>query len=245
MGIRLGWTLVGSLLLAVAAWRNGEALPPPDELFPQLQEEPAQTAVSRPPFEATVGDITYTVRPLYRYDISGLVVSLHDSTAWWDWIHEAAYDRLNVEDLCVVFGDNVRSGAYSRIQFSSGEFECLFSSSSAADWQAFSLYAVSNNHLLTDRPELARAIRSVHIGDQVRIKGYLAEYTHHHGFNFFRGTSTTRTDTGNGACETIYVEEFEVLRRGGSAWRALAWLGVAAAMACVIAWFARPPVLSE
>ena len=35
-------------------------------------------------------------------------------------------------------------------------------------------------------------------GDQIRL----------------RGTSTLRNDTGNGACETIYVSEVEVLAAG-------------------------------
>ena len=30
---------------------------------------------------------------------------------------------------------------------------------------------------------------------------------------FFRGTSTTREDTGNGACETVYLTEFEVVKK--------------------------------
>jgi hypothetical protein len=88
--------------------------------------------------------------------------------------------------------------------------------------RVFDPAALSNDHLLTDRPGIARAMRKVRIGDQVRFRGHLAEYSHNHeGRPFSRGTSTVRNDTGNGACETIFVEEFEILRRGGGPWHAI------------------------
>ncbi|RME27281.1 MAG: hypothetical protein D6806_04880, partial [Deltaproteobacteria bacterium] len=38
-------------------------------------------------------------------------------------------------------------------------------------------------------------------------------------------TSTTRTDKGVGACEILYLERIEVLRRGNRFWRLLGFLG--------------------
>lgn len=233
--------MLACIVVAVAGWICCDRLPVPGDLLPELREDPRQVEVARRPFETTVGDTTYTVRPLYEYDISGLVVSMHDADAWWDWIHRQWNDRLNVVDLCVIYGENARTGAYQGLHYSSGEFECSFSSSSSESWKAFSMPALSNNHLLTDQPALARTLRGVHIGDQVRIHGYLSEYSHHHGFAFFRGTSTTRFDTGNGACETIFVDDVRILHSGGRIWRALMWTGIAGLVLCVVAWFALPP----
>lgn len=56
---------------------------------------------------------------------------------------------------------------------------------------------------------------SSEIGDYIHIKGMLASYRNPAN-HFFRGTSTVRTDKGNGACETIYVSEFEVLNKANS-----------------------------
>ena len=55
----------------------------------------------------------------------------------------------------------------------------------------------------------------MHRGDQIKIKGYLVDYkVAKDGQTLFtRGTSTTRTDNGNGACETIYVEDVEIIRK--------------------------------
>ena len=77
-------------------------------------------------------------------------------------------------------------------------------------------------------------------GDQVHIRGMLAEYSHNHGFAFKRGTSLTRDDTGNGACETIYVQDAEVLHAGGAPWRWLVWPSIALIVAGLVMW-ARAP----
>jgi hypothetical protein len=241
MAYRLGRFLFifGLLVLLTAIWKK-DVLPPPAELGNELLDEPRQVAVQRPPFQITVGDIDYEVRPLYKYELHGMVVSRHDSDAWWDYIHKEWNDKLNVADLCVVWGNNASSGAYRDIEFSSGQFVCNFQTSSNEAYAAFDQSAISNNHLLSADPRLARKMRDVRVGDQIHFTGYLAEYSHNHGFAFKRGTSTVRTDSGNGACETVYVEDFEILHRGGDPWHTLQWVGVAMMLAGVIAWFTLP-----
>jgi hypothetical protein len=241
MAYRLGKLLFicGLALLLTAIWKK-DVLPAPQELRDELLDEPRQVEVQRAPFQASVDDVTYDVRPLYKYELHGVVVSRHDSNTWWDYIHKEWNDKLNVADLCVVWGNNVRSGAYRDIEFSSGQFVCNFQTSSSEAYAAFDQTAISNNHLLSADPGLARKIRDVRIGDQVHFSGYLAEYSHNHGFPFKRGTSTVRTDSGNGACETVYVEDFDILHRGGGQWHTLQWLGVGLMIAGVIAWFTLP-----
>jgi hypothetical protein len=232
--------LIGGLLLLAISWWQREALPSPAALKRQLAQDPLQTPTAAEPFKTTVAGVTYAVKPLYDYELWGLVVSMHDTTTWWNWIHAASNDHLNVMDFCVVYGDNVKTGAYQDLTYSSGQFVCYVQANSGAAWQAFSMSALSNNHLLSDRPSLTSRLRSVRIGDQVRVRGVLAEYSHNHGFAFTRGTSTTRTDTGNGACETVYVQELEVLARGGGPWRVLyvaAWIILAAG---VVLWITAP-----
>jgi hypothetical protein len=232
--------LITSLfLLAVAVWRK-DVLPAHQGLSEALLVEPAQVLTQQPPIETTVGGITYKIQPLYTYDLYGMVVSKHDPGTWWDYIHRQWNDKLNVADLCVVWGNNVRSGAYSDISFSSGQFTCNFSTSSSKAFAAFDQTAISNNHLITDDSRLARKVREVRIGDQVHFRGYLAEYSHNHEFAFKRGTSVVRTDTGNGACETVYLEDFEILHHGGEPWHLLVKIAIGFLIASVIAWFVLP-----
>ncbi len=232
--------MVGGLVLLAASWWQRYALPAPAALNPALAQEPVQVPTAAAPFKTTVGGVTYTVKPLFDYELWGLVVSQHDTSTWWNWIHKASNDHLNVMDFCVVFGDNVKTGAYEGMDYSSGQFVCYVQTGSTAKWQAFSMSALSNNHLLSDRHSVTSRLRGVRVGDQVRVRGVLAEYSHQHGFAFTRGTSTTRTDTGNGACETLYVQQIEVLARGGGPWRFLygvAWLMLVAG---VVLWLAAP-----
>jgi hypothetical protein len=226
-------------LVATACWQR-DALPPPERLDSAIAADPVQTSVTREPFDTTIGDITYTVRPLFDYDLYGLVVSKHDADTWWDWIHAAWNDKLNVTDLCVVFGANAKSGSYQRIDFSSGEFVCYAQSGSRDDWAAFDMTALSNNHLLADDPQVVKTLKSARVGDQIHFRGYLAEYSHRHGFAFHRGTSITRTDTGDGACETVYTTDAQILHAGNRGWRTALWIGVAAFAASIIAWVLAP-----
>lgn len=231
--------VAGAVLLAASLLLRHE-LPGPAELRSELRDEPVQQATQVVPFKTTVRGVTYTVKPVADYEIWGLVVSNHDTSTWWNWINKASHDNLNVVDLCVVFGENVTSGGYAGLDYSSGQFVCYVQTRSTEKWQRFSMRALSNNHLLADRPSIVAKLRDVRIGDQVRIRGWLSEYTHNHGFAFTRGTSVTRDDTGNGACETIYVQEVEVLRAGGVPWRWLTWPAIGLIVAGVILWLRTP-----
>lgn len=215
-------------------------LPTAAELLPTLGAEPLQHALTAPAFEARAGGVDYRVAPVADYEITGLVVSRHDADTWWDWIHRASKDHLNVVDLCMVWGVNAAHGAYEKMSFSSGQFVCYFSSRDDAAWEPQYIRALSNNHLLAEDSGIARQLRRLRVGDQVRIGGQLASYSHQAGFAFTRGTSLTREDTGNGACETIFVREVELLRRA-PAWPLwLRWVGGALLALGLLAWWVAP-----
>lgn len=232
------------VLLGASLWKS-EALPPPVELVAALQDEPVQVPVRQAAFTTTTEGVTYTVQPLFTYELAGLVVSKHDAKTFWDYLHREWNDNLNVVDLCVIWGNNARNGSYKDIHFSSGQFTCNFSTRSDAAYAAFDQSAISNNHLLTDQPGIAKTLRAVRVGDQIRFRGHLAEYSHQHGMNFHRGTSTVRTDTGNGACETVFVDSVEIIRTGNKRWRLLVWVASLMLAVGVFTWFARPVRLHE
>jgi hypothetical protein len=235
--------LLAISLATVAAglwWRD--RLPPPSAILSEVYEAPRQEPVEVRPFPVRVGGIEYRVQPLFRYELRGLVVSRHDTSAWWDVMHRDWWkDHLNVADLCVVWGDNLASGVYRALRFWSGTFTCYAGAGDPKDWERFDPTALSNNHLLAADPAIARTLRGIRPGDQVVVRGSLAEYAHDAGMQFRRGTSIRRDDSGNGACETIWVDEVTVLRRANPVWRALLrWAGFGVLVA-VIGWFLLPP----
>lgn len=235
------WLILAGLALLVASLWQRHQLPEPGLLIDALREEPQQQPVREPPRTTTVNGVTYSIKPLYAYDLTGLVVSRHDSDSWIDYIHREWNDHLNVVDLCVIWGKNAVSGAYRGQSFSSGQFVCYWQAPTREAYAAFDPTAISNNHLLTDDPAIAKTLRAVRVGDQIRFRGWLAEYSHrHNGQSFHRGTSTVRTDTGNGACETVYVQDITIIRRGGGPWRALTWVAWVLLTCGCIAWFTQP-----
>lgn len=229
-------TLLASALLALVAFWNRNDLPARIELAPELGAEPVQVDTTSAPFVAEYAGVRYTVEPQFRYELHGLVVSyrLHDGESR---MHRAANDHLNVADLCVVWSDTAFSPTLRKIDFWNGIFTCNFQTRDAEAWAHFRLNQISNNHLLSADPAIRKRIAGVRIGDQIRLRGQLASYGT--GGNR-RGTSTTREDTGDGACETIFVDDFTVLEPARSGWR-LAWHASLALLAVTLLVHFRAP----
>lgn len=66
----------------------------------------------------------------------------------------------------------------------------------------------SNHHLIPATPEVAAALAKVRRHSLVTLKGHLVEVTHGGGWKW--RSSLSRTDTGGGACEILWVEEASV-----------------------------------
>jgi len=169
------------------------------------------------------------VRPVASYELWGLVVSHNDIKSVADIYHDRS--SVDTKDLCVVWGDNLRRDDYRRVKFWSGPFTCYFR---IPDGTAFALDGAGNNHLITDRPEVRRAIAGVHIGDQVHLRGLLVDYQMDDWEDFWRRTSTVRNDSD---CEVVFVQSLEVLRRGTPAWYAARRLGWILLLGGAVAWF--------
>ena len=66
----------------------------------------------------------------------------------------------------------------------------------------------SNMHMIPATAYIGRSLEKVRVGDIVLLTGYLVDVDHDSGWNW--RTSLTRTDTGNGACEIVFVESLSV-----------------------------------
>ena len=70
----------------------------------------------------------------------------------------------------------------------------------------------SNMHMIPARKDIDRKLKKLRVGDIVTLKGYLVDVDHNSGFTW--RTSMSRTDTGDGACEIVYVESLSVENPG-------------------------------
>lgn len=68
----------------------------------------------------------------------------------------------------------------------------------------------ANMHMVPANDDIEKTLKSVRKGDVVRIKGYLMNASRSDGWKW--RSSTTRSDTGGGACEVVYVEHIDIKR---------------------------------
>jgi hypothetical protein len=205
----------------VVSFFTRNRLPGPAAILESLKENPVQAADGVPePFEVIRKNVTYTVTPLASYELWGLVVSYHHSASFVDISHRQWNDFLNTKDVCVIWGRNVETGVYRRMTFRNRDFTCYYRYPDRETAALFSESCLSNNHLLPADPLVGDAVLKARPGDQIHFKGWLVSYGVT-GAPYARRSSLVRTDRGNGACEVVYVDEFEILRAANTAWRTL------------------------
>ncbi len=242
---RAAWTawslralLLGGLSIWLVTFWTRESLPPPEDIRAELQAEPLQEPLDENSFSVAKGRLKADFVSRYRYAIAGLVVGYYDSDVWHDYTHRD--DPFNTKDLCLVWGRNVRSDVYRRVEFSHGEFTC-FCRLSQETMPLFDLQRISNNHIVPATPAIAERLRDVRSGDQVAVSGLLVDYRVRTPKGVYtRNTSTVRDDRG---CEIIYADSVIVLRRGNPLSASLHELGfwlTLAGLAAIVARFLAP-----
>ncbi len=228
--------LASFILLLVSFW-NRNAFPENMPLVNEIKTEPQQKRVQLKPISINFNDIDYTVKPMYEYDLYGLVVSYrhHDGDSQ---LHKLWNDHLNMMDLCVLWSDTAFSSHLNELEFWNGQFTCNVKTVSNVAWASFKMNQISNNHLLSADPRIRERVKDVRIGDQIHLKGWLSSYSSVGGSK--RSTSTTREDTGNGACETIYLQEFNIIQSTDSGWRKLMYMALALLMITLTIYLRMP-----
>ncbi len=188
------------------------------QVKPNVLLEPIQTESSgRDIISFEKDDYQYELTPLFDYEISGLVVHRMDYT----WFSIYKMDSIFPLDLCMMWGWDIESGVYKNknLKFSQDSRFCRYS------WRGnlkFNANEVSNNHILVDNKVLENRLKSINSGDQIKIRGKLVNVSgknigkpgRYDPETFKMNSSVKRNDTEAGACEIIYLEDFEILKKG-------------------------------
>lgn len=194
------WILVGFVLLGAFLWHDSG---------PIVHEGKGQVAPHQPvQTDTAAGPFTYRgvfdVRPLADFQIEARVLSRKRYR-----LDRAA--RLSPVDLALGWGpmsdDELLS--YLRISQSGRWFHWRYRTLPVPRQEVE--HNAANMHLIPADRRVDRAIKSARTGDIVRFQGYLVEVVGEDGFEWV--SSLTRTDVGAGACEVVFVKEFEVLPR--------------------------------
>lgn len=201
------------LFLWITAFFLKDGLPEVAEISPALLQEPLQVETERQDFSFAYRGKDYEVRPFFDYELWGLVVSHNNIHSFLDIYHTD--DSVDIKDVCVIWGPNLLSDDFRKVEFWNVSWTCNWQYD--GDVKNFRHREVSNNHLLSDSEAVRAAIRDLHIGDQIHLKGSLVGYAEK-GMPYFRNSSTDREDTGNGACEVVFVDEVKILARKTPFW---------------------------
>lgn len=168
--------------------------------------EPRQTALPSPEVAPVEFDgKSYLIEKHHRYEIAGEVLSI----ATYNLAFKSEFFDV---DLGLIWGPRL-ADLKQRYRFDQGG-RWLFwrSDGPVSDEERHHITAhISNNHLIPaeGRRNLFKAIRWPSRGDRVRIEGYLVNIKNPSG-GVVVASSTSRDDTGGGACEVIWVHEIQI-----------------------------------
>jgi hypothetical protein len=207
-----------SIIILLYSYFKKDDLPEDLSFTDSMFLDPQQEELFIPEVTIQIDEYNYTLTPHYSYELYGLVVAEYDAEHWADMAHE--HDPLNTKDLCVVWGENLKTDVYSKMNFSHGEWTCYYKTNSDEVYSRFSAEQFSNNHLLPSTDEIYDKIKNSRIGDQIYIRGYLVDYSIQtpDGQTGSRETSSVRNDTG---CEIIYVNDFNILSSANTIYQTL------------------------
>ena len=187
--------VVGALLMGAYFWSGREIGRPAGVL---VAEEPVQRQVYTSLLRQKNG---YHIALLASFDIRARVIAAE----------RYRFDRgaaLSPVDLALGWGAMSDSDVLKQISISQGGR--LFS------WWVNKDYPVPRNviethsanmHMIPANDDIERRLKSIRAGNLVHITGYLVEATNNDGFRW--KSSLTRTDTGAGACELVWVESLD------------------------------------
>src|SRR5689334_16239404 len=143
----------------------------------------------------------YSLKPLAKFSLSARVLSRAD----YSWDTES---KLAPVDLALGWGRMSDSVVLDKVDVSqSGRFYY---------WRVHEfpipereiIESSANMHLIPGAADVEHEIKRTRAGDVVEFDGYLVEVTGPNGYRWV--SSLSRSDTGAGACELVWVEHFAI-----------------------------------
>ena len=185
-------------LLAILVWRHAHR-PVAHEPGVLVTEAPLQQAVSAgiPPLQKG----SYTIKPLAKFSLSARVLSRAD----YRWDTESALAPI---DLALGWQRMSDSAVLDKIDISqSGRFYFWRVHEFPVPQQEI-IESSANMHLIPADKTVLHDIQRTRAGDIVTFDGYLVEADGPNGYKW--ASSLTRSDSGAGACELVWVEHFGI-----------------------------------
>jgi hypothetical protein len=143
----------------------------------------------------------HRLRALQSYEIKARVASREDYR----------FDRgaeLAPTDLAVVWGPMSDEAVLSKYEITQGARWYRWRSDAEPVPREVVIANSANMHMIPADDTVAKRLSQVRPGQLIRARGSLVEVHGKDGFTW--RSSLTRTDTGDGSCELMFVEELDV-----------------------------------
>ena len=191
------WKLVAAIMLCIAGIAGMYSSRPiqrePGVLVP---DEPLQQETHEQPF-AFKG---YEIAPQTTYDIEARVLSVED------YIMDAGA-KLAPVDFAVGWGPMSDTTVLNHFKVDQGaRFFTIYPDEQAIDLTT-ALQHAANMHLIPANGAVKHQLKKIKTGNIVDLHGFLVNVSRSDGFTWH--SSLTRNDTGDGACELMFVESVE------------------------------------
>ncbi len=146
----------------------------------------------------------YEILPLAIFDITARVLSTERY-----WLDKEA--KLAPVDLALGWGPMSDEKVLDELKISQRNRWLHWSSKKLPISQKEIMHNAANMHLIPANDEIYSKIKDTKAGNLVHFKGFLIKITDEDGW--WWQSSLSRTDTGDGACEIVYVDEFEIIEK--------------------------------
>lgn len=163
-----------------------------------VAEKPYQTPVESPPRLALEN---YHVEPLAKFSIEARVLST-------ERYRLGRESEISPVDFALGWGAMSDSAVLDRIDISQhGRFYFWHVDEFPIPREEIESHG-ANMHMIPANAAVARRLKEIRPGQVVRLRGYLVAISADDGWKW--RSSLSRTDTGNGACELVWVESVEI-----------------------------------
>lgn len=195
------WLWLVAALLALAWWQH---VPPPLKHAPGVlvADAPLQQPIDRAPAPLRKRDIA--IKPLATFSLSARVLGRAD----YHWDFGA---NLIPVDLALGWRRMSDSAVLDRVEISQSERFYFWSVKQFPIPEREIIESSANMHLIPADADIEREIKRTRVGDVVTFDGYLVEADWPDGRKWV--SSLSRSDSGPGACELVWVEHFDIASR--------------------------------
>ncbi len=207
--------MIGVALLVIPLWWHffpplpggGARRPGP---FP-AEKIPAQTATRAAPFSRSGFGREMKFIPLAHYEVHGRVMGADHYN--FDWTSSIA-----PVDFCIVWGGLTDPKILKQLKIRQDFRWCFWEYGENFPYDnQYIGRNMANTHIIPGSPAIARAAKRVRVGDWGALEGELVRVEGTvNGGTVNWASSLSREDTGDGACEVLYVT---ALHLRGREWR--------------------------